>query len=620
MADGKHPRSEQVNSSWPAVLLVGLVAVVPLLVFPPLMHPYRDAKFALIWLTTAVVAALSARWFDRRVAYLPRAVLVSLGCYLAWLLVRSIGVTHPGRAANLYLEQAAMLLLLPLSGLLLSSARARSALGLAALVSTALVFITTLLQQLGFDPTGMSTAPDNPVSTLGYKNITGELYMLGGCVALGALLSPHPSERRRAMAALALTGSIYGMVVLQARGCALGFLIASPVLGAAWLRWRSLPPRPARRGSWRGPLVGVSVAMLLVLVAQIWGITSSDRQTEFRTAHPVGFPTILTSAQHREPQPAGEDEKEGQVRGSGVLDQSSIEIRLVRWRNAVTMWQQDPILGVGLGQFRIHYPPFGATDIEQDHNTSIHEAHNEYLQTLAETGVVGLLLQLALLAVIAVALWRRVQGEVAQGDTENLHFLLTAGAMMLGLCSYTFTSFALHNPVPATWLWVFLGAALGRPELAGGRPTSTTWRRVGALQQPAWLAIAVVFAVYGGCTSAASFLVQRGNKQAQFGQFAAAIEDLKLAAHHPNEDRSRRLLCHAYGKLEDYPSAIDACRRALHWQPHNHVVHAMLGRQLAASGQIQEALVQYRIARELCPRLDQVRREVKRLEQQAIDQ
>lgn len=62
------------------------------------------------------------------------------------------------------------------------------------------------------------------------------------------------------------------------------------------------------------------------------------------------------------------------------------------WKDTVSLWLADPWLGCGLGRFHIEFPAFASPALRAlwpESKVIINFAHNEYLQVLAETGVVG---------------------------------------------------------------------------------------------------------------------------------------------------------------------------------------------------------------------------------------
>jgi O-antigen ligase len=94
-------------------------------------------------------------------------------------------------------------------------------------------------------------------------------------------------------------------------------------------------------------------------------------------------------------------------------DASNLE-RLNRWHSALRMFEQRPWFGWGPGTFSFQYAPFQASEDRTIISTNFGlqgNAHSEYLGPLAEQGVLGMLLMLALIAVssaTAVRLYRRM--------------------------------------------------------------------------------------------------------------------------------------------------------------------------------------------------------------------
>lgn len=73
---------------------------------------------------------------------------------------------------------------------------------------------------------------------------------------------------------------------------------------------------------------------------------------------------------------------------------------LLIWRDTLRMWKDAPITGVGLGAFHTNFIRYAGADLTSkwpQGQVIINYAHNEYLQTLAEGGVIGLVSFLLLL-------------------------------------------------------------------------------------------------------------------------------------------------------------------------------------------------------------------------------
>jgi putative inorganic carbon (HCO3(-)) transporter len=89
-------------------------------------------------------------------------------------------------------------------------------------------------------------------------------------------------------------------------------------------------------------------------------------------------------------------------------DASNLE-RINRWNSALRMWEERPILGWGPGTYMFQYAPFQSardrTIISTNFGTG-GNAHSEYLGPLSEQGLPGLLIMVALVAVIAYTAMR----------------------------------------------------------------------------------------------------------------------------------------------------------------------------------------------------------------------
>lgn len=84
-------------------------------------------------------------------------------------------------------------------------------------------------------------------------------------------------------------------------------------------------------------------------------------------------------------------------------DASNLE-RLNRWDAALSMFEERPILGWGPGTYQFAYAPFQLSQSEtviSTNNADAGNAHSEYLGPLAEQGVFGMLLFLALFWAVA---------------------------------------------------------------------------------------------------------------------------------------------------------------------------------------------------------------------------
>jgi O-antigen ligase len=193
----------------------------------------------------------------------------------------------------------------------------------------------------------------------------------------------------------------------------------------------------ASRGGWVSTclaLVAVTMLMLtqrafrlpsaILLVLLIGGITVAATRTNFLT------------------------QRFNRAFNAGKVD---LDARFEMWNSAVRMWRDHKWVGVGPGhydlRFRIYRP--ASLQLQPD------RAHNEYLNTLADWGVVGAALiavSLGLLGVGFVKTWKHVQrGDraFASNQSDKFAFMLGAGGGLFALALHSVVDFNLHIPANA---------------------------------------------------------------------------------------------------------------------------------------------------------------------------
>lgn len=133
--------------------------------------------------------------------------------------------------------------------------------------------------------------------------------------------------------------------------------------------------------------------------------------------------------------------------------------RGVTWQVTWKMALEHPVRGVGPGQFRylylenqrkffrdkIHLKYARLMNLEKPRN-----AHNDYLETFAEGGLVGLFLLLLLIA--------RAFLPVLRGWSE---YSVPAAAGIVAICFDMLFSFPLHVPATLLMFWIFIGICSG---------------------------------------------------------------------------------------------------------------------------------------------------------------
>jgi putative inorganic carbon (hco3(-)) transporter len=143
---------------------------------------------------------------------------------------------------------------------------------------------------------------------------------------------------------------------------------------------------------------------------------------------------------------------------SETLDSSAIR----RYEENVAAWHvfmDHPILGVGPGHFAAFYSNPYSNRIGLIQQTKGYRGHNLYLETLAETGLIGLLSLLAIVFVVMRALWR--EHELLAQRCPELDYM--AIGFLLSLAAYAVSAVFAHLSYQRYfWLLVAVSSAAVR--------------------------------------------------------------------------------------------------------------------------------------------------------------
>ncbi len=148
------------------------------------------------------------------------------------------------------------------------------------------------------------------------------------------------------------------------------------------------------------------------------------------------------------------------------------ESRFALWGAAAALFKSSPVLGVGYGSYQVRYPEYFQVDFY--FGTPTLQAHNLYLQILAETGLIGFLLLLAVIATGVVRSWRAHKLALLGDQRFVAAFCLGLTAAFLGVLTHGFVDVLFEaSPQFASlfWLLIFLAAAMPRVVASAGRDT-----------------------------------------------------------------------------------------------------------------------------------------------------
>jgi O-antigen ligase len=125
------------------------------------------------------------------------------------------------------------------------------------------------------------------------------------------------------------------------------------------------------------------------------------------------------------------------------------------WRDTLAMISANPITGVGFGAYETAYPLYSKADVMNSagESYSVDRAHNDYLQTLADCGIVGGVI----IAWFIVSLFRAAARGARSRDPLLRAFALGGSAGLFGLLTHSLFDFNLQLPSNAL-LFLLLAA------------------------------------------------------------------------------------------------------------------------------------------------------------------
>jgi O-antigen ligase len=210
----------------------------------------------------------------------------------------------------------------------------------------------------------------------------------------------------------------------------------------------------------RGGVLALAAGAAFLLSLRAWGARHARRTLVSWLLVTVLLGVVLASLVPREAQ-------------ERIASLGGASFRIETWQGALRLWSSSPLLGQGLGSFHDAYPRFkrGYGFVRVEH------AENDYLETLAETGALGLGLALAGVASLLAAFGRggEARGAVARGVGQG------AVAALVALAVHSGVDFDLRIPSNAALAALAASALAGVAGLRSKPLARTTCLALGAL-------------------------------------------------------------------------------------------------------------------------------------------
>jgi hypothetical protein len=350
------------------------------------------------------------------------------------------------------------------------------------------------------------------------------------------------------------------LVVVVCAGVAL-LEAAIALTGRHLLRSRPTVPR-------RTAIVATALAALVAIVVAVAG----------------GLPGYLSDRWHDFKAPTDPG-----VTGVQRFDSASGNGRYQLWQAAVDANATNPVLGIGPGTYEYYWTQHRTFPL------SVVNAHSLYLESLAELGIVGLILIIGVVgAPLVVGTTKTLR---ARGDPDRSALFAAAVAAL--------AAFAVAAAVDWAWQLPAIVAAflLVAAAVLNGGVRRAPRGSAGALPARIVLVAAGLASLVAvGIPLAAAQAIRSSQSEVRSNDLGAALDDARTANQIEPYGSSSSLQEALVFELQgQYSSGVAAAKRATQQASTNWQTWAILSRLEAENGNAKGSLVAYRKARALNP-------------------
>lgn len=125
---------------------------------------------------------------------------------------------------------------------------------------------------------------------------------------------------------------------------------------------------------------------------------------------------------------------------SSGASEHSVVTRLSYWKSSWRIFLDHPLTGVGLGAFPTVYPSYGSSSSRYER---LEQAHNDYLQLLTDTGVVGGVL-MGIAGIFIVRTWFRLIRRLSMRNGALVANFFGSAVALLGILVHSLFDFNLQ--------------------------------------------------------------------------------------------------------------------------------------------------------------------------------
>jgi tetratricopeptide (TPR) repeat protein len=292
-----------------------------------------------------------------------------------------------------------------------------------------------------------------------------------------------------------------------------------------------------------------------------------------------------------------------QSRASRVF---SGDVRTESWRIAVEQFKLSPVQGTGAGTFQYYGRLFRPPSLQADPEY----VHNDYLQLLAEYGIIGLAVGLGFLGIHAWFGFKALKYLVTERPIARYRLQSDALAINIGALSsvatyvvHSFLDFNLHIPANALLL-AFVFGTLANPGIMMPRITETG-ERITHYLKLALPALGVWIAVAGLPSLPAEYFAEQARQAFREERYKDTVDlaaigltgDPRNPYLHLYQGQAQSSLGETSTNLDaarrDFAAAVESFRKGIKLYPQDQWMLIGLASSLDGLGQFAEARTVY---------------------------
>jgi len=247
---------------------------------------------------------------------------------------------------------------------------------------------------------------------------------------------------------------------------------------------------------------------------------------------------------------------------------TDLELRHELWDVAVRIWQDHPWLGAGPAHYDVLYRTYRPQDVQRQAD----RAHNEYLNVLADWGIVGGLIVVAGIGGLFLSVlktWRHVRrsgSEFRSGLSNKFAFVLGASIGLLSLILHSAMDFNMEIPANAILAVTLTALLVSHLRFATERfwTSARPWMKVTLSTS---LLATVVFLSWQEVGLGREYLLlDQASQKPAFSPARAAILE-KAFAVQPNNFQTSYMIGEAYRmqSFEGGTNYVELAQRAMDW-------------------------------------------------------